>query len=522
MPITDCWGQRIRVLAFALLSFAYVAWAFTPELGGFGGDNAIYLLSADYLSPFSPRSALSESYFASSQYPPVFPLVLGLTGAQDNLLVAHLAVTFFLLAALFVLYKWQRLLKISPWAAFTLTLLFALSPGTYLHTLEILSENLYLLLSLLGLFMYQRAESTGRQRWLFGAAIAIAIATLTRTAGVTLLAALLVHLLLSGRSRRNLIAAIVAITPVATWNLWRGGGGYAASLATTYSTHPLATFVDRLDLQAKALWYGWVDNFVAIPPLEIGIAISAFGVLCLGGLAVRLYMRRLDALYVAFYLSLMLIWPFPGESQRFVFVVLPVMMAQGIWLLSNLPHPAFIRSSLVLAPQVVVLAGLALVALPQLLLQLDRFATPLPAELSSFRHTAGWYHVDPSIAAYQIQHSAKIVTALKTAESFVPNNDCILSIKPSIVSYYTKRQSKSPPGSATPLPEFQRELAERGCSYLFLVAFSSPTFNQPFYPLDRLNGQVTVLAETRLAGPDSPVIAVLTKLRSPTAHANHN
>ncbi len=265
MPIIRPWEPKIRVLGFLLLSLAYLAWSYTSELGSFGGDNAIYLRSAEFLSPFSPNSALAASYFANSQYPPLFPLVLGLFGATGNLLVAHLTVTSFLLAALFALYKWQRSLDIPSWWAFAVAFLFACLPGTYLQTLEILSENLYLLFSLLGLWMYRQAETTRRNDRLLGAALAVAAATLTRTAGVALLAALLSHLLLINRSRRNLAAAALAVAPVAAWHLWRGGGGYVSSLTTTYGANAVAALIDRLHLQATALWYGWINNFVSAP-----------------------------------------------------------------------------------------------------------------------------------------------------------------------------------------------------------------------------------------------------------------
>ncbi len=515
MHIIRSWGPKIRLFGFLLLSLAYLAWSYTSELGGFGGDNAIYLLSAQFLSLFSPDSELAASYFASSLYPPLFPLFLGLVGADSDLLVAHLMVTSFLLAAFLVLYKWQRSLQLSSWSAFAVAVLFACLPGTYFQTLEILSENLYLLLSLLALWMYRQAETTDRKDWLLGAALAVAAATLTRTAGIALLGALLVHLSLINRSGRSWAAAALALVPVAAWHLWRGGGGYVSSLTTTYGGSPLTVFFGRLHLHASALWYGWVDNFASAPPLAVTIAVTAFGAVCLAGLAARIFARSLDGLYVSFYLLLMLIWPFPGEAQRFVFVILPILLVQGLWLLAKFPRVALMQKRLALVPAVT-LAALTVVTLPQLLLHLDRFSMPLPDEVSSFRHSAGWYHPNPIIATYEVYHSARMVAALKNAAALVPPHDCILSIKPSIVSYYTKRVSKSPPAASVPLTEFDRDIQQRRCSYLFLVAFSSPTFNEPFFPLARLNGRAVILEETRLVGEDSPAVAILARL---PAHA---
>lgn len=502
---------KIRVLGFTLLSLAYLAWSYTSELGGLGGDNAVYLFSAEHLSPFASGSALAASYFAGSPYPPLFPLSLGLLGANVDLLVSHLAVTSFLLMALLVLYKWQRSLAFSAWPAFALAFLFACLPGTYFQTLEILSETLYLLMTLLGLWMYQQSQ-TSRRAWLLGAATAIAAATLTRTAGVTLLAALLIHMLLMNRSSRSALAAVIALTPVGAWQVWRDEGGYTSYLATTYGSNPFAAFLDGLPLQATALWHGWIANFATAPPLPIIIAISAFGAVCLAGLAVRLYARNLDAIYVTFYLLLMLIWPFPSESQRFVFAVLPILMAQGLWLLAKLPSTDFAQRRLALAPTVA-LTALALITFPQLLLHIERFNTKLPVEVSAFKRTAGWYHPDPGAALYHVHFNAQLVEALKTAAAMIPPNECVLSIKPSIVSYYTRRESKSPPAATTPPADFDRQLEQRGCKYLLLVGFSSPTFREAFYPLARVNERITVLEETRLKGESSPTVALLAKIR---------
>jgi hypothetical protein len=57
----------------------------TTDPGDFGGDNAVYLLTAQYFSPYAPRTALAAHIAQGSLFPPLFPLLLALTGSAESL-----------------------------------------------------------------------------------------------------------------------------------------------------------------------------------------------------------------------------------------------------------------------------------------------------------------------------------------------------------------------------------------------------------------------------------------------------
>src|SRR5712692_9243154 len=136
----------IYLLGFLVMASAYYVWTWSDILGGFGGDNAVYLLSAQYLSPFSPHSQVAEYFFRQSPYPPLFPLALALTGGGGSLLIAHLVTTTFLLLALPAIFFLLIFDCFDRPHAFFIAFIFALLTLTYMQELFTHSENLYLLL----------------------------------------------------------------------------------------------------------------------------------------------------------------------------------------------------------------------------------------------------------------------------------------------------------------------------------------------------------------------------------------
>jgi hypothetical protein len=92
-------GGSLRALAFLVLAVAYLIWGWSSVLGDFGGDNAVYLLTAQYLSPYAPASDLAAQFARGSAFPPLFPLLLALTGGGESLLTAHIVTVSCLLVA---------------------------------------------------------------------------------------------------------------------------------------------------------------------------------------------------------------------------------------------------------------------------------------------------------------------------------------------------------------------------------------------------------------------------------------
>lgn len=488
---------------FVLLSGAYYFWGWSRVLGDFGGDNAFYLLIAQYFSPWSAPSDVAVYFFTHSLYPPLYPLALAFFGGGESLLAAHVITITFLLLAFVALYLWLRNLEVDRAGAALLTLLFALLPGTYMLALSVLSENLFLFLALMCIASVSRFEADRRFGWLWLAAFSLACATLTRSAGIALLAAFMLYLMVHRPARSWPVVGAMAALPMILWNLFshKEGPGYLGSLIGKYGPDPFVAVFSHLKTQAVLIAHGWVSNFTAS---RVGFLVMAFaGILALIGMAHRIRQRRLDGYYAAAYLFLILAWPYPSEAQRFVLVIIPVLLVQAWLLLERLPMLNL--GGHALKPAYILVMAIALVAIPGLLLTGKRFVQELPHELSEFRRTPGWYAIDPVEAHMNISYDKLLIGHLGNIRDVVPAGECVYGIKPSIVAYYTARISVAPPRPQLDDVSFNAALGDQACRYFYLMGFASPSYPIAYYPLDRLRDSLVVVSvapsPSRGAGP---------------------
>lgn len=494
---------------FALLCCVYYFWGWSRVLGDFGGDSAFYLLIAQYLSPWTAHSDVAAYFYANSLYPPLFPLALALFGGGQSLLAAHVITITFLLLAFIALHLWQRSLGISRTAATLTTLLFALLPGTYMQALSVLSENLYLLSSLGCLVSVGMFEASRRERWLWIAAVCVAAAVLTRSAGVSLLAAFLLYMILH-RPRGSWRIVLIAVLPIMLWKLLgpQQAPGYLSSLASKYGDDLSSAVMRQFSLGIRMLWLGWTGNFTTG---SVGIWMTAVvGVVGLLGTVWRIFHRKLDGIYAGIYICLIFIWPFPAEAKRLLFVIVPVLLVQCLVLLDNLPP--FILSRRRIFPRYLVLLFLTIIATPSLLLTANRFSQSMPDQAAHFRRNEVWYVDDIEEAREDVIFYNSYTEHLKSLPVIVSGSDCIYSTKPSLVGYYAGRVSKVPPRPESDATEFDAYLRKTGCRYFYLVGFLSTSYPIIYYPLTRLEGAlVAVSVSPGSPNPDRPVgiLAVL-------------
>jgi hypothetical protein len=500
------------VLGFLILATIYYAWTWSHVLGEFGGDNAIYILTAHYFSPWSGHSDVAAYFAKHSQYPPLFPFALAIFGGGENLLIAHIVTTTCLLLALIVFYNWLTALGFSTFHAILAGILVAVLPGTYMEALSVHSENLYLLSSLAGLLAISLAEKTDRAAWYWMGALCIAAATLTRGAGVSIIAAFACYLALR-RPPRALLYVLVSILPMVIWQLlWpKHGPSYLDSFTQKYSGISLGVLVSLLGVQLQAMWYGWVGNFSAS---SVGLYVmSVIGVVCLMGAMHRIYLKTIDGFYVASYLILILVWPFPAEARRFIFVIMPVLLVQGLLFLKVVPGKEMLHRFF--DYRVVMILSIFLIALPVLVLNAARFMYLPPENLGALRHSLGWYALDPREALGNIAFNNALASHLRQIKSLVPTDSCIYSIKPSIVAFYADRISMIPPRENLDDKAFRDSLKETGCRFFYLMGFSSPSFSKPYYPADRLQGSLKILNAVRFSGEDKMPVGALAELVDP-------
>jgi len=499
----------LLALGFFLLAAVYYAWTWSHELAEFGGDNAIYILTAHYFSPWSEHSDVAAYFAKHSQYPPLFPFVLAIFGGGENLLIAHIITTTCLLLALVVFYNWLGALGFSAFHAGLAGLLVAILPGTYMEALSVHSENLYLLSSLSGLLAITLAEKTDRAAWYWMGALCIAAATLTRGVGVSLAAAFICYMALR-RPPRALSYIIVSIFPAVLWGLlWpKHGPSYLDSFNQKYSGLSLDALVSHLGVQLHAMWYGWAGNFSASP---VGLPVmSVIGVICLVGAMYRIYQIRLDGFYVAAYLIVILVWPFPAEARRFIYAIMPVLLLQGLMFLRVVPGGEMLRRFI--DYRVIMIFSIFLVALPALALHASRFMHRPPENLAAYKHNLGWYALDPRVAQSNIAFDNALASHLRQIKSVVPGDSCIYSIKPSIVAFYADRISMIPPRENLDDEAFKNSLRQTGCRYFYLMGFSSPSFSKPYYPAERLQDSLKILNAVRFVGDNNMPAGALAEL----------
>lgn len=503
------WTWVVLGIGYLMLCTLYFHWTWSRELGDFGGDNAFYLLIAQHYSFWGDADAVTRFFSTNSLYPPLYPIVLGLFSGGTNVLAAHLTTTALLCLAFAAFFVWLRQLACTTVTAALLTLLFALLPGTYMQALSILSEGTYLLFSMLAVVAVSMHEKSSRSSWLWITAACIAATTLTRSAGITLVAAFAIYLMLH-RPPRFWLYGTAAIVPFVVWNILHQSSdvGYVSALMEKRPADLITGVLEQLRVQAFALWQGWTSSFSDVPiatPIVSVLALLGFA-----GTAIRAWQRKFDGIYVVFYFSLIMAWPFPAEAARLLFVLIPFLLASTWWLARNVPSFNVGNTRLSIAH--VALLILFLLALPELLLTAQRFLQPTHTAITESRRARGWYDADPNIAVENIVFDDALVDAMRRISRHVPEGQCVYSIKPSLVGFYAHRVSVVPPREYLDAEVFHAALKRYDCKYLFTVGFVSPSYRTPYYPMDRL-GRVRVLEVGKASG-FRPPIAILVERAS--------
>lgn len=501
-------GSQIALLTiFSIVAISYYVWTWSHGLGDFlGGDNAVYLLTAQHFSPWSSASEVAAYFSAHSQYPPLYPFVLAIFGGAESMLAAHFITTTILLCAFIFYYIWVRQIGMSVPLAAATVLLFALLPCTYFQALAVLSENLFLLLLLAALVAVEAYESSRRDAWLLVAAVCVAGAVLTRSAGLSLVAVFVLYLWLR-RPARFWTFALVAVLPFVLWQVsHRAGSGYLHSLVEIYGSDPSGHFYDLLKAEAQMLWHAWASNFTSI---SIGKPVMGFVLaVCLIGTMHRVYRRTFDGLFTVAYLLLILVWPFPAEAPRLLYVVTPILLAHGLMLL--LPLSKMRSGSIMAGAPMALLAAMLLLVAPGLLLTIKRYMQPMPADLEAFRYTARWYVDDPRLALENLMSDKLLVDHMRQLREVVPPGDCVYSIKPSLTALFGDRISLTPPREYLNDQEFERSISESGCRFFYLMTIVTPSYGVPLYPAARLPERLRIIRVTGMPGRD--VIAIIAEL----------
>lgn len=493
----------------SLLAALYFWLTGYDDVGAAGGDGLIYLNTARHYAPYWPADAAAAIWAELTLFPPVYAVLLMLTGGAADPRLAHAVTTACLLAAFTAVYAWFVTLGIARGRAVAAALLFALVPGTFLQALYIHPEGLYVALGCTALVLLDSpAGSPGPARYWIAAAVVAAV-ILTRTVGVALLPALAL-VLWRDRPRGWPAMLAAALVPGVLWSIaHRPEWNYSAVLAENYVGVPLEAIAAKVGASIVAAVGGLAANLLRAGPFRVVVFALAAAA---AAVAVWRFSRgRPDAWYVGAYAGVIALWPYPQEAQRLMWVMVPFLIGYGVWGGERLAQlaPDRTRPLVAWAP----ISALALIVLPEFTLLMARAAHPLAQAHPAYRHYPEWY--EPAIDKARLVTELRLGTdqALQRFAPQVPADECVFSTLPFLhAGFYVPRQLRSPPGEALDDSAFAAELDQRGCRWFIFTYAADPRagFSQPLYPLERVRGHLHIVDEQRV-GPaeDGWLIAAL-------------
>ncbi|MCU1339371.1 MAG: hypothetical protein JWO19_4952 [Bryobacterales bacterium] len=339
--------RSLTLLLFLLIPSAAYLWHFAdvPRFGDLH-DDSLYFVSAKSLADgggYRIESLPGEP--PQTKYPPLYPLLLSVAWRLDpqfpgNLQLAAWISWLALPAVLLLMAVLYPSLGISRGRAWLLLFLFAANPYVIVFSTQLLSEMLFLALSLAAMLLAERAAKASSSAAVAAGAVA-GLAYLTRSAGLALLVAAVIYLWPLRKQRRSAMLFTAAMLPfVAAWILW-------ARLHQTATTDPaLIYYLDyfRYEIYSISLrdlhlilWKN-VDGLLwglgglilpkVINSLFLKILAEVLAIAMISGV-VRLVRRGIGTLYALFAIAttaLLVIWHFP-PNERFVLPLLPLALA---------------------------------------------------------------------------------------------------------------------------------------------------------------------------------------------------
>ena len=493
-------GQMRFALPFVgVMAFVYFALAATKtSLLGVNSDACTYLLLADHFSPWRVGGRdMAEHLLGTYPFPPAFPFLLGvLGGGTAQVPINYLLGAATLAAGCVLMVLCLVRLGASRAAAFGSCAVFALMPSTVFIAFGVFSEPLYLLVTLAAMCVLGKPTVTPRD-WLFGAAL-VALATLTRSIGITLLGALVVVWFHQTRTHRLRWVPLLAAIPYVSWSVYKyiigSQSGYAGSL-TERGLDVVAALARQAPTNLDALWKLFHRSFDLLGNNYTAIVLIAVFAPASVVLIGRLRRYRIDALYVGLYLLVVVVWPYPNQARRFLFPILPwliwyavegcAMLARQVGAVQHQGGAATLAW--------ILLTTITLPSTASIWLQIAQYRN---TEIAEYPKTAQWHGRDSqSQAIADAVLTKQIFEFMRAAESDVPEHACVTSTMPEFVQLYTRRVSVRPPGVDAPEAELLAEL-ER-CPYVLLFHVSMfPNLKDPaYYPLQRVHPYLSVLAQ---------------------------
>jgi hypothetical protein len=474
-------GFLVVFVATALLILHFAGWGRIPTVGD---DSVSYLMLAHHF--IDPADALLRPWMGyHAHFPPLFPLVLALSGGASNLGAAHVVVAAFAILCVPMIYRYAAWVLRSKGVALGVVLVFLFAPTAWVSIRGIMSESMFLFLSLACLYYHETrlADAPARpSQWLmFG--LLLACAYLTRAAGLALVVAYAMHVAIriAVAKDRPVLPFLLPFVPlalfVAAWLAWRPASPVSAYEVTIASVlEHLRNGPGRYLLaSAEALARGWLASFTA----ESGVhwtakaAFALAGALGVAGSVMRAFANRLDGWYVLACLAMLLVWLFAEDNmRRLLYPLVPLLLVHAAHCVRVLARR--MRSGKYAGRALAVLAALAIVlSLPPWIMVHSKSLERAPvledspytyADITDF-YTAISIKGSHAVAA---RHVAALA-GLESIERLTPPGAKVMWMRPEYVALLGHREGV-PWYYDWDARRVGREIRERKVDYLVVAA----------------------------------------------------
>lgn len=495
---------------FGALAFFYFSLALPPGMPGLMADDAIYILLAEYLSPYAGHELVNSSHVTThGGFPPLYPFLLGLVGtSQSSLIPGHIFNTALALLSYIVLYIWLGLGRAPDKLYLSAAMVLALLPFNLIMHTSLMSEPLYMFTTILALVLSDKYPEHIKTL-----VLVIVLSSLTRTAGIALLVAFWIWVIVE-KKPSPLKLIIISLGPLLIWKiagkLFYQSQDYGFSLEEIYSGKELTGVMSYIGNQLSAYWqalHAYIDRSTNTYSTA-AVFIIVFG--AVPGFIRRLRKRKLDACYFPVYLAMIVIWPYPSHAARLLYPVMPLLFLYLVESLDmlNLPGKSTLKRPVAYGALVLITASMA----PSSLGILER-AIYTPAQLpENFKATTTWLgEKDPNIGLNNALIIQSVYQGMSSAREFVPLNSCVYTVHFEAFMLHGRR-------AAFPLlPRHIKDGAiteKNRCEYVYVIwASTHRAFNTGYpvknYPLD------TSLLYSQPLAEDNPVtVAELYRINS--------
>jgi hypothetical protein len=441
--------ERVMPLVLAALTLAWIVVSIEPFPVGVFQDDGIYTVLAKSLATGQGYRYLHMPDAPSAtHYPPLYPLVLAGLWKLSPSFPANVTMFKFVnagFAALAAIFAWRfarRQVGMGQWTAFFSAGAFTVCTPMVLLGVMVLSEPMFLAALFPVLMACERAASSGNRRDAVIAGAAGGALALIRTLGAVAIPA--TALVLAWR-RRWLAAFLVCVAGAVVmlpWQVWVGihgddvphvflgkYGSYSGWLAEGIQAGGPVWVAKLIVFNLKLLvGQGWATLAVESLPVPVRwfatVVVTAFFA---GGWWRMLHRAPVAAWMVAFYMTLVVSWPF--VPARFTFAIWPIIgMIFGLAIEAVVSWRPVALPRLVMRWSAVTLAALLAVGY---------------ARYNYLGNKRGWWTQVQALTADRARYLAEWVVANTPEKAVIATDDDVL------IHLYTGRYTV-PNGTFTP------------------------------------------------------------------------